>query len=169
MASPPPLTPLAAAVLHVGNPERILEVECGDGEGTLFLAREFPSARVRGIDSSEKAIHAAAARIGLDPEGRIAFKQGEPRDIPFPEDQFDLVTALDTRPSPAEIARILRPGGFFALAITHGEAPLAGPRGAIYRRRLSHRGFESIWEEPAGAGSFLVTRLRGGGPIVDSL
>jgi ubiquinone/menaquinone biosynthesis C-methylase UbiE len=167
MASPPPLTPLAAAVLHVGNPERILEVECGGGEGTLFLAREFPSARVRGIDCSEKAIHAAAARVGLDPEGRIAFKQGEPRDIPFPDDQFDLVTALDTRPSPAETARVLRPGRFLALAITRGEAPLAGLRGVIYGQRLSHRGFEPIWEEPAGAGSFLVTRLRGGGPIAE--
>jgi 23S rRNA (guanine745-N1)-methyltransferase len=169
MASPPPLTPLAAAVLHVGNPERILEVGCGDGEGTLFLAREFPSARVRGVDSSELAVHAAAARIGLDPEGRIAFKVGEPRNLPFPEDQFDLVAALDTRPSPVETARVLRPGGFLALAVTRGEATLAGPRGVIYRRRLSHRGFETIWQEPAGAGSFLVTRLRGGGPIVDSL
>lgn len=169
MASPPPLTPLAAAVMHVGSPERILEVECGEGEGTLFLAREFPSARVRGVDGSAEAIRAAAARVGLDPEGRIAFKPGSPRDLPFPEDQFDLVAALDARPSPAEAARVLRPGGFLALAVARGEAPLAGARGALYARRLSRRGFERIWEEPAGDGSFLVTRLRGGGPIVDSL
>jgi SAM-dependent methyltransferase len=168
MASPP-LTPLAAAVMHVGSPERILEVECREGEGTLFLAREFPSARVRGVDGSAEAIRAAAARVGLDPEGRIAFKPGSPRDLPFPEDHFDLVAALDARPSPPEVARVLRPGGFLALAVARGEAPLAGPRGTLYARRLSRRGFERIWEEPAGDGSFLVTRLRGGGPIVDSL
>jgi len=155
--------------MHVGSPERILEVECGEGEGTLFLAREFPSARVRGVDASAEAIRAAAARVGLDPEGRIAFKPGSSRDLPFPADHFDLVAALDARPSPAEAARVLRPGGFFALAVTRDEAPLAGPRGALYGRRLSRRGFERIWEEPAGDGSFLVTRLRGGGPIVDSL
>jgi SAM-dependent methyltransferase len=155
--------------LHVGSPERILEVECGEGEGTLFLAREFPSARVRGVDGSAEAIRAAAARVGLDPEGRIAFKPGSPRRLPFPEDQFDLVAALDARPSPAEAARVLRPGGFLALAVARGEAPLTGPLGALYARRLSRRGFERIWEEPAGDGSFLVTRLRGGGPIVDSL
>ena len=75
----PLLTPLAAAVLHVGVPERILQVECGDGEGAMFLAREFPSARVRGADSSAAAIRAAGSRVGLDPEGRLAFTQGGPR------------------------------------------------------------------------------------------
>jgi ubiquinone/menaquinone biosynthesis C-methylase UbiE len=167
MASPPPLTPLAAGVLHVGNPERILEVECGEGEGTLFLAREFPNARVRGVDRSAEKIHAAVARVGLDPEGRIAFKQGDPRDLPFPDDHFDLVAALDARPSPTGVARVLRPGGFLVLAVTRGEAPLEGPRRLLYGRRLARRGFEPIWEEPAGSGSFLVTRLRGGGPIAE--
>ncbi|HMI80174.1 MAG TPA: class I SAM-dependent methyltransferase, partial [Solirubrobacterales bacterium] len=86
MPPSPLLTPLAAAVLHVGDPERILQVECGDGEGALFLAREFPSARVRGVDRSAAAVRRAAGRVGLDPEGRIAFKQGAPRDLPFPGD-----------------------------------------------------------------------------------
>jgi SAM-dependent methyltransferase len=167
--SPPPLTPLAAAVLHVGSPERILQLECGEGEGALFLAREFPSARVRGIDRSAEAVGRAGARVGLDPEGRIAFKQGGPGPIPFPEDHFDLLAALGARPSPAEAARVLRPGGFLALAVARGDDPLAGLGGALFRRRLVRRGFEPIWTEAAGDGSFLVCRLRGGGPIVDSL
>ena len=165
----PPLTPLAAAVLHVGNPERILEVECRAGDGTLFLAREFPSARVRGVDRSAQAVKQAGGRVGLDPEGRIAFKQGGPRALPFPDDHFDLIAALDARPKAAEAARALRPGGFLALAVTHGDTPLGGLTGAFFRRRLAHRGFERIWEEPAGDGSFLVCRLRGGGPIGASL
>ncbi|HYQ77974.1 MAG TPA: class I SAM-dependent methyltransferase [Solirubrobacterales bacterium] len=169
MTSPPPLTPLAAGVLHVGSPERILEVACGEGEGTLFLAREFPSARVRGVDPSAEKIHAAQAKVGLDPEGRIAFKQGGPRALPFPDDHFDLLATLDARPSPAEAARVLRPGGFLVLAVSRGEAPLTGLGGSLYRRRLRHRGFEPIWSEAAGSGSFFVSRLRGGGPIVDSL
>lgn len=159
----PPLTPLAAAVLHVGDPERILELECGAGEGALFLAREFPSARVRGVDRSTQKVREARARVGLDPEGRIAFKQGGPRSLPFPDRHFDLVTALDTRPSPGEVVRVLRPGGFLVLAEATRPEPQAGPRGRFLRRRLRHLGFESIWSQEAGDGSFSVFRLGGGG------
>jgi SAM-dependent methyltransferase len=167
--SSPPLTPLAAAVLHVGSPERILQLECDDGDGALFLSREFPSARVRGIDRSADGVRVASARVGLDPEGRIAFKQGDPGSIPFPDDHFDLLAALDARPVAAEAARVLRPGSFLVLAVTHGEDPLAGLGGALRRRLLRRRGFEPIWTEAAGEGSFSVHRLRGGGPIVDPL
>jgi ubiquinone/menaquinone biosynthesis C-methylase UbiE len=159
----PPLTPLAAAVLHVGDPERILQIECGDGEAVLFLAREFPSARVRGVDSSAEAIRKAGARIGLDPEGRVAFKQGGPRALPFPADHFDLLTAVDAGFSPSEAARVLRPGGFLALASTSAPATPPGWRGSLLSRRLARRGFESIWSEEAGDGSFSVLRLAGGG------
>lgn len=164
MPSSPPLTPLAAAVLHVGEPERILQVECGKGDGTLFLAREFPSARVRGVDRSEDAIRAAAARIGLDPEGRVAFKRGSPRSLPFPDDQFDLLAALDARPPATESARVLRPGGFLVLAASNRREVLAGFRGTLLRRRLVAIGFEPIWAEPAGDGSFFIARSRGGEP-----
>jgi ubiquinone/menaquinone biosynthesis C-methylase UbiE len=162
--SSPPLTPLAAAVLHVGDPERILQVECGEGEGALFLAREFPSARVRGVDRSAEAIRRASARVGLDPEGRIAFKQGAPGSLPFPPDHFDLLAAVDVRPSPGEAARALRPGGFLVLAETSRAEAVGGLRGRLLRRRLSRLGFEQIWAQPAGDGSFAVARLRGGGP-----
>lgn len=163
MPSSPLLTPLAAAVLHVGDPERILVIECGDGEAALFLAREFPSARVRGVDSSEEAVHQATARTGLDPEGRIAFKQSPPRSLPFPDDHFDLLAAVDAAPSPGEAARVLRPGGFLALASTRATATPPGWRGKLLRRRLQHQGLEPIWSEAAGEGSFAVLRLRGGG------
>jgi len=163
MPSSPLLTPLAAAVLHVGDPERILQVECGAGEGTLFLAREFPSARVRGIDRSAAAVHQAAAQVGLDPEGRVAFKQGGPRSLPFPDDQFDLLAAIDARPNAAETARVLRPGGFLALAESRRDGAPAGFRGALLRRRLLRLGLQPIWSQPAGDGSFSVLRLRGGG------
>ena len=169
MSPSPPLTPLAAAVLHVGDPERILQIECGEGEGALFLAREFPSARVRGIDADGGAIRRARARVGLDPEGRVAFKQGGPRSLPFPSDHFDLLVALDARPGLAEAARALRPGGFLALASSQRTSPLGGLGGRLYRRRQGRSGFEQIWEEAAGDGSFFVARLRGGGPVGGSV
>jgi ubiquinone/menaquinone biosynthesis C-methylase UbiE len=158
---PPPLTPLAAAVLHVGEPERALEVECGEGEGALFLAREFPRARVRGVDRSERAVARAGDRVGLDPEGRIAFKPGSPSALPFPDEQFDLVVLTDAAPDPAETARVLRPGGFLVLASIHPHRDPLGLRRNLLNRRLSRRGLEPIASERAGNGSFVVYRLEG--------
>jgi ubiquinone/menaquinone biosynthesis C-methylase UbiE len=159
MSSPPPLTPLAAAALHVDRPERVLQVACGDGEAALFLAREFPTARVRGIDADAEAVAAATGRVGLDPEGRVAFKVGGPRRIPYPEDHFDLVAAVDARPRAGEVARVLRPGGHLILAATRGGATGRGVSGWLLTRGLRARGFEEVAAEDAGTGSFVVLRL----------
>ena len=164
MGGPDPMIPLATAVLHTGvaEPERVLEIGCGEGDGTLFLAREYPRARVRGVDPSRETIAAATARVGLDPEGRVVFKVGEPRRLPFPDAHFDLVAQSGGAPG----ARRGRPGP------APGRHPAAGPLGTPARRparaaarlaerRLARRGFELLQEGGAGGGSFLVMRLRG--------
>jgi SAM-dependent methyltransferase len=159
--STPPLTPLAAAVLRVSPPpERVLEIECGDGDGALFLAREFPAARVRGVDRAADRVRAATARVGLDPEGRVAFKQGRPGALPYPSDFFDLVVAVDGRPRVAEIARVLRPGGHLILACRRGDDALGGVAGRLARWRLARHGVELLESAEAGDGSFSVARLR---------
>lgn len=155
----PPLTPLAAAVLHVSVPERALVIGCGDGEAVLFLAREFPAARVRGVDSSEELVRKARARVGLDPEGRVAFKLGKPRALPFPDDHFDLVVQLGGRLSVAETGRILRLGGHLILADLERSHPMAGVREALHRRRLARLGIEPVPIDSAAGGNFFVGRL----------
>lgn len=118
----PSLTALATVVLRVpGWPERILEVGCGQGDGVLFLAREFPSARVRGVDRSAEAVRAATARVGLDPEGRVAFKHAGRRSLPYPDDFFDLVVHSGGPLLAREAARVLVPGGTLLLL---GSRPL---------------------------------------------
>lgn len=163
--STPPLTPLATAVLEVGSPERVLDIECGDGEAALFLSREFPSARVRGVDRSEQAIKQARARVGLDPEGRIAFKLGKSGSLPFPDDHFDLLTIVDAAPAPAEAARVLRSGGHLVLTRTGASVPVGG----VLRWRLARRGFGPIHSEAVGDGSFAVFRLAAGWPHTASV
>jgi hypothetical protein len=134
----PPLTPLATAALHVGEPERILVVECGEGEPALFLAREFPRASVRGVDADEAAIRRAAGRV-------------------------DLVALLDAEPPPREVARVLHPGGYLLLARSAGDLQ-AGLGARLRGWRLRRAGIEPIWSELAGEGSYSVGRLRGGVP-----
>jgi ubiquinone/menaquinone biosynthesis C-methylase UbiE len=144
---------LAAAVLRVREPpERILEIGCGDGDGVLFLAREYPSARVRGLDASERAIREAVSRVGLDPEGRVAFKRGRSRALPYPDRFFDLVAQAGGRLHPGEIGRVLRPGGH---AILIGEWRLLD-------WRLGGRGFDLVANGEAEGERFHVLRLHTG-------
>lgn len=152
---PPSLTALAAAVLHLpGRPERVLEVACGSGDGVLFLAREFPAARVRGVDPSETAVAKAVKRVGLDPEGRVAFKRGAARALPYPDDFFDLVTQSRGRLHATEIARVLRPGGQLVLV---GEWRWLD-------WRLRGRGFDSLEAGEVEGERFLVSRLHADDP-----
>lgn len=156
------LMPLATAVMHVPRPERVLVIGCGDGEALLFLAREFPSARVRGVDRSTEAVRAARARIGLDPEGRVAVKPSGRR-LPYPDAHFDLVAVVDDRPRSGELARVLRPAGHLILARSR---PAGRPERIgtwLGRQRLASRGFEVERDEPVGDGNFLVARLGAGG------
>jgi SAM-dependent methyltransferase len=158
----PALTPLAAAALRISPaPERVLEVECGDGDGALFLAREFPAARVRGVDRSEQRVRAATARVGLDPEGRVAFKLGRPGSLPYPDDFFDLLAQVDGRPAIGEIARVLRPGGHLILARSRRPGRDHGLGARLLAWRLARRGFEPLESAEVGDGSFSVVRLRG--------
>jgi SAM-dependent methyltransferase len=159
----PPLTPLAAAVLHVPAPERALVVGCGDGEAVLFLAREYPGARIRGVDPSPERVREASARIGLDREGRVAFKPGRPRALPYPDGFFDLVAQVDGRPAPAEIARVLRPGGHLILTGPPPAGFAHNAREALLRRRLARCGFAPVQAASAGDGNFFVGHLAEGG------
>jgi SAM-dependent methyltransferase len=155
----PPLTPLAAAVLHAPVPERALVIGCGEGEPVLLLAREFPSARVRGVDPSAALIRAATDRVGLDPEGRVAFRVGRPDRLPYPDRLFDLVAQVDGRVAPREAARVLRPGGHLIVARPRPPRLLAGVRESRLRARLGRRGFGVLRSERAGDGNFLLARL----------
>lgn len=130
------LTRLATAVLDVPVPERALVCGCGDGEPVLFLAREFPSARVRGTDTSTEVVRAASARVGLDPEGRVAFKQAAPRRLPFPDQFFDLVVVFEGRPAPSEVTRVMRPEAHLILASCPPAGWLGSIRQRLWQRRL---------------------------------
>jgi SAM-dependent methyltransferase len=161
--SAPALTPLAAAALRLDRPpERALVLGCGDGDPVLFLAREFPAARIRGLDRAADNVRAATARVGLDPEGRVAFKQGGGRSIPFPDDHFDLIAAIDLKPAPGEVRRLLRPGSGLLLVAT-GPSSRLDPGSAWLWRRLRRQGVEPIERAEAGDGSFSFGRLDSGG------
>lgn len=134
-------------------------VESGSGDAALYLAREFPGARIRGVDRSPALIRKASARVGLDPEGRIAFKAGKGTALPYPDGFFDLVVLLECRAAAAEIVRVLQPGGHLIVVVAE-RGRLAGIRESLLHRRLSRRGIEQVTVAGAGDGNFFVGRLR---------
>ena len=158
--SPEHLAPLAAGLLHVSpEPERALDIGTGTGAGALLVAREFPHARVRGVDLSEEMIRRATARVGLDPEGRIAFRVGDASSLPWGDGSFDLVTQLNMPPFFAEITRVLRPGGHAVIAASSGpRTPFYTPD-SVLRRGFERRGFEVVETGTAHEGTFFVARL----------
>jgi ubiquinone/menaquinone biosynthesis C-methylase UbiE len=155
------LAALAAALLDVRPaPERALEVGTGTGEGALLIAREFPQARVRGVDISEPMIEAATAKVGLDPEGRIAFRVGDAARLPYGEESFDLVAHLNMPPFIGETTRVLRPGGQVVVASSWGPAtPFYTPASALDWGFAKH-GVERVASGEAGDGTYWVGRKQ---------
>jgi ubiquinone/menaquinone biosynthesis C-methylase UbiE len=153
------LAALAAGVLQVpGDPERVLEIGCGTGAGTLFLAREYPRARIRGVDISPAMVSRATAKIGLDPEARVAFRVADGSDLPYPEDSFDLVAQINTPVFFSEIARVLRPGGTALVTSSLGdETPFSTPEPTL-RAGFSRVGMSPVASGMAGEGTWFAVR-----------
>jgi SAM-dependent methyltransferase len=154
------LASIAAGLLHVRpEPERALDLGTGTGDVALLLAREFPQARVRGVDISEEMVRLAQARIGLDPEGRVAFRVADAAALPYEEDYFDLVAQLNMPPFFAETARVLRPGGYAVIAASWGPlTPFYTPE-SVLRRGYRRVGLEPVETGGAARGTYFVARL----------
>ncbi len=154
------LRALATATARISPaPERILDLGTGTGEGALFLAREFPRAGIRGVDISERMIREAQAKVGLDPDGRLAFRVADAADLPYDDDSFDLVTQVNLPPFFAEIARVLRPDGHVIIVVATGgsETPFYTPP-SVLERGFGRRGVQTVASEAAGRGTFFIGR-----------
>jgi len=155
------LLPLAAALTHVGEPERALDLGTGTGVAALLIAREFPRCSVRGVDISEPMIKKASKRIGLDPDGRVAFRVADASSLPFEDGAFDLVAQLNLPPFLDETARVLRPGGFFVSATSWGQRTPFYVAPEALERAAARRGLSLVCSERVGNGLFSVFASAG--------
>ena len=119
----------------------VLEVGCGRGGGSSYIARYPGPRRMVGIDISRNAIefcsriHAAA---------NLEYRYGDAESLPFADGTFDVVVNVESSfcygsfdGFVAEVARVLRPGGHLLLADIRLAEEVADLDAALQRSALT--------------------------------
>lgn len=117
------LTDWGLGQISIQEHDTILDVGCGGGRTLTKLAAAAANGMVHGIDSSEESV-AMARRTNqhLIARGRVAIQQASVATLPFADDTFDIVTAVETHfwwpdldAGMREVFRVLKPGGRMAV------------------------------------------------------
>jgi ubiquinone/menaquinone biosynthesis C-methylase UbiE len=101
----------------------ILDIGCGGGRTVSKLAVLATQGKVFGVDYSEASVEASSKTNALSiSAGRVEIHQGSVSALPFPDNTFDLITAVETHfwwpdlPSDLrEVLRVSKPGGTLIL------------------------------------------------------
>ena len=149
----------------VGEGQTILDIACGYG-GTLRTLAQM-GCKVKGIDISQTCVdyaQQANAEAGLD--DRIEVAVGDFHNIDSDDDAWDAVVCQeaiihsDNRPRVfAEVSRVLRPGGIFALSdiVTGENAEIPMVEAAFARLGASAGATSNDYQQMArGAGFDIV-------------
>jgi arsenite methyltransferase len=113
--------PTAVADLHEG--ETVLDLGSGAGADVLISARRVgETGKAIGLDMTDEMLALGRANALEAGVGNVEFLKGYLEDIPLPDSSVDVVIsncvinlAADKRKVIAEAARVLRPGGRFAV------------------------------------------------------
>ena len=123
-----------AGITSQNAPQNILDVGCGIGGSTLYLANKL-DAKATGITlSTVQKTRAKERAITAGLEKQVEFQVANALAMPFADNSFDLVWSLESgehMPDKAkflqECHRVLRPGGKLILATwCHRETSVAG-------------------------------------------
>lgn len=109
--------------VSVQSRDTILDVGCGGGMTIARLAAVATEGKVYGVDYSETSI--ATSRKTNQQEidaGRVEIQHAQVSHLPFPDQMFDVVTAVETHyywpdltADLREVLRVLKPGGTLAI------------------------------------------------------
>jgi ubiquinone/menaquinone biosynthesis C-methylase UbiE len=99
-------------------PRCILDVGCGTGRLLRAISAYWPEAQLWGVDPAARMVSEATR---LNPKGIVKLASAEA--LPIPDQSADMVLSslsfhhwADQARGLQEIARVLRPGGYFCLA-----------------------------------------------------
>lgn len=148
-------------------PERVLDIGGGTGRGGYHVAERFPDAQIAVVDIAPRMLAFGKGRQQRESLPRVDFVAGDSIMLPVQTESIDLVFILNAPFKPAEMARVLRPGGAAILAFTyshHTPMYLDEQRG---RSSLLRSGFGSIRTGTSGEGSW-VSGILGSSEIDQS-
>jgi ubiquinone/menaquinone biosynthesis C-methylase UbiE len=151
----------------------ILEVGCGSGGGLNFLSRIVDADSIVGLDISSGAVRQANAAFS---RGRkLRFIKGDAEELPFSDGELDVVLNVESSHNYpdidkflGEVARVLKPGGYFSHVDTYTADRFTGMQRAkaavrdlewIHERDITQEVRASIHRRMA-PGSFLRTRVE---------
>lgn len=131
------MTDWALQQVAIPNNATILDIGCGGGRTIQKLAAMAPEGAVFGLDYSPTSVEVSRTTNAAAIEaGRVQIEQGSVAALPFPNDNFDIVTAIETHyywpdlpANVGEVARVLKPGGRFILI---AETYRGGPFRLLY-------------------------------------
>jgi SAM-dependent methyltransferase len=113
------LTDWGLSHISIGKHDTILDVGCGGGGTVHKLARLAPEGKVYGIDFSEESVTVSRmTNKQLIKMGRVEIRHSSVSCLPFVDNMFDLVTAVNTHnhwpdlvADMQEVLRVLKPDG----------------------------------------------------------
>ena len=119
-----PLTNWGLKLVNVQDGWTMLDVGCGGGFTIRRLLKRSKDAQVYGIDISEESVTKARQVNAEVLDKQVYVTQGSAEQLPYNDEMFDLVTAVETvyfwpnlPDCLQEVRRVLKPGGKFAIMV----------------------------------------------------
>ena len=119
-----PLTNWGLKLVDVQDEWTILDVGCGGGFTIRRLLKRSQDVKVYGIDISEESVAKAKKVNASVLDKQVFIVQGSAEKLPYENDKFDLVTAIETvyfwpnlPDCLQEVRRVLKQGGQFAILV----------------------------------------------------
>ncbi len=137
-----------AIAMELAKGKKVLDIACGEGYGSNLLAEKAES--VIGVDINKETIFEANKKYNRT---NLNFIIGDVRNIPCPDQSFDLVVSFETiehieehQQMMQELKRVLKPGGLIIISTPDKKnySDETGYKNPFHAKELYEKNFYSL-------------------------